>query len=415
MSERQRERTILFYTCPAHALAHIYTLIHPSVLFAMSQSFGLTPGQFLRYATIGSVLFGVGALPAGWLSDRVGEKSLLVAFFFLTAAGGVVLGLAGGVVGLATGFALVGAGASIFHPVGNALISKGIRVPGRAMGINGLWGSLGTALAPILAYQIAAWSDWRWVYLLLAVPTTILGVALLRTPMPLAARSRPESADDNEQDTPRRSTAAQEAASQVGVSPPNGWFWVVITLLGATSLGGLYFFLITTMLPSHFEGHIQFSSQTQSWAASYGVGVCYALGGVGQVVAGNLMQRVDGRGLYLFIVAGAAPLIFWVSQSEDVPLVVGTAIMATFLFAAQPVENVLLARYSPARYRGLIFGSKFILAFGMGGGLGTWLSGFITDTHGTAAVFVVASGCTAAAALILIGLLVPRRRASLSG
>lgn len=399
--ERSRERAILFFTCTAHALAHIYTLIHPSVLLAMAASFALNQEEFLRYATIGSVLFGVGALPAGWLSDRLGEKTLLVAFFFLTAAGGSVLGAADSHRALAIGFALLGTGASIFHPVGNAMISKGIRVPGKAMGINGLWGSLGTALAPILAYQIAAWSDWRWIYLSLAVPTVLLGISLMRTAIPITTRpsTAPDKMEHGSQPAP---------APPTGSSPPSNWFWIITLLLGATSLGGFYFFLVTTILPSHFEAHIHFSADTQSRAAAYGIGVCYAVGGAGQVIAGNLMQRYEGRGLYAAVLACAAPLIFWVGSSEDVTLLGATAFMATFIFAAQPVENVLLARYSPARYRGLIFGSKFILAFGLGG-LGTWVAGLITEEYSTRAVFTVASAVTAGSALlILLALVLPR-------
>ena len=87
------------------------------------------------------------------MSDRYGEKPLLVAFSILSAAGGIVAGFAGEVWHLTLAFVLIGLGTSIYHPVGLALISKGVRRSARAMGINGLFGSLGTALSPLAARQ----------------------------------------------------------------------------------------------------------------------------------------------------------------------------------------------------------------------------------------------------------------------
>ena len=69
----------------------------------MQETFGLSLDEFTAYATVSTVLFGVGALPAGWLGDRLGEKQMLVGFFFLTAFGGVCLGLAQEVWSLAIG------------------------------------------------------------------------------------------------------------------------------------------------------------------------------------------------------------------------------------------------------------------------------------------------------------------------
>jgi hypothetical protein len=79
--------------------------------------------------------------------------------------------------------------------------------------------------------------------------------------------------------------------------------------------------------------------------------------------------------------------------------------MSVLLFASQPIENVLLSRFSPARGRSTLFGLKFTLAFGVGG-LGTGLSGWVEGRSGTGAVFTVAAlfitgACVLAAAAFL--------------
>ena len=56
---------------------------------------------------------------------------------------------------------VIGVGCSAYHPSGLALISKGIRVRGRAMGINGLWGNFGIASAPLMAGMLNYLSGWQ--------------------------------------------------------------------------------------------------------------------------------------------------------------------------------------------------------------------------------------------------------------
>ena len=119
------ERALLFFTCGAHALTHLYMLLFTAVLKEMAADFGMDVATFTKYAMISTVLFGLGAVPAGWLGDRWGEKRLLIAFFVLTGTGGLLIGVAQGGKVLAAGMALMGAGTSIFHPVGNSLLAKG--------------------------------------------------------------------------------------------------------------------------------------------------------------------------------------------------------------------------------------------------------------------------------------------------
>ena len=42
----------------------------------------------------------------------------------------------------------------------------------------------------------------------------------------------------------------------------------------------------------------------------------------------------------------------------------GAIVSAVLSSAAGPVENILIARYTPSRYHGLGFGAKFVVAFG---------------------------------------------------
>ena len=61
---------------------------------------------------------------------------MLVIFFFGCALGGILIGIAESTWALSLGAVVLGLATSIFHPVGNALITKGIQYRGKALGIN---------------------------------------------------------------------------------------------------------------------------------------------------------------------------------------------------------------------------------------------------------------------------------------
>ena len=363
MSSNNRvERNILFFTCIAHAMTHVYIHLFTAIQPEIRRSFeGMSPEDLTSLASISLLVFGAGAIPAGWLSDRYGEKPLLVAFFILSAVGGVVTGFASQTWHLAAGFALIGLGTSIYHPVGLALISKGIRLPARAMGINGLFGSLGTALSPLAALQLTQWTgEWRWAFIGLAIPMVVLAI-LLGTSDTGGKRS-------------------QDAAEGEGENNGGSIKTVVGFLLAAMLFGGIYYSLIITMLPQRIsEGAQKAPFLQQLVGEGYLPFLVFFVGGLGQILAGYWMEKREGRTLYILILLGSIPLIYLTGILDGMRLLIGASAMAFFMFAVQPVENTLLARYTAPGMRGRIYGLKFILTFGVGMGTGTALSGWIEE------------------------------------
>ncbi|MBI4605437.1 MAG: MFS transporter [Planctomycetes bacterium] len=373
------ERRILFFACAAHALTHVYIVIHQILQTEMRDAFGLDVEGFSAYTTICVSLFGWGAIPAGWLGDRLGEKRVLVAFFWLTAAGGAALGLVQGTAGLALGMALLGLGTSIYHPVGNAMIAKGISRPGRAMGTNGLWGSLGTAAGPLVA-GLAAVLSWRWAYLALTLPMLAFGLWLAASRITLPPAHQPAA---------------------IKKAPRGGLLVLLVLLLLAMTCGGFQFWMITHMLPTFLEERVGAGVLPPQLQKGGLMALIYAIGGVGQYAAGWLVHHRDGRGLYVAVFCIAAPLVYAAGRLEGAALVAAACLMSLFVFAAQPIENVLLSRYAPPAWKGALFGLKFALAFGVGG-FGTRLSGAVTARYGVSEIFTAASTFTAAALVLAL-------------
>jgi hypothetical protein len=53
-----------------------------------------------------------------------------------------------------------------------------------------------------------------------------------------------------------------------------------------------------------------------------------------------------------------------VGRTRDFGALAGAIVSAVLSSAAGPVENILIARYTPSRYHGLGFGAKFVVALG---------------------------------------------------
>ena len=88
---------------------------------------------------------------------------------------------------LALGLAAIGLFAAIYHPIGTAmLVDAAGDKPGRAIGVNGVFGNVGVALAPVVTAFLAHQAGWRAAFLLPGVACVRLGLLWLRVPSPEA-------------------------------------------------------------------------------------------------------------------------------------------------------------------------------------------------------------------------------------
>ena len=158
-------RQLLFLNL-AHAYDHFFLLIFPTAVLALAPAWGMSYGEALAFGTAAFVAFGLGTLPVGWLGDRWSRTRLMTIFFVGLGGSAILIGLASGPVSLVIGLALLGLFASIYHPVGTALVVQSAGGSGRALGINGVFGNLGVAGAGLITGATAAWLGWRAAFIL---------------------------------------------------------------------------------------------------------------------------------------------------------------------------------------------------------------------------------------------------------
>ena len=107
------DRPTILYLNLGHTFAHLFMLIFPTAVLALEGSWGLGYAELLPLGFAGYLLFGLGALPAGWLGDRWNSGWMMAAFFVGTGASSILTGLATGPLARARGLTQIGGFASI--------------------------------------------------------------------------------------------------------------------------------------------------------------------------------------------------------------------------------------------------------------------------------------------------------------
>lgn len=121
--DRRRGLT-LATCCGAHAVQDGLTALLYVLLPVLAQAFGLTYAQIgvVRAASSSAMMFF--EIPSGILSERVGERILLVFGLLCSGAGFLALTLAGSYAGVIAALALAGGGAAFQHSLSSAIISE---------------------------------------------------------------------------------------------------------------------------------------------------------------------------------------------------------------------------------------------------------------------------------------------------
>jgi MFS family permease len=330
-----------------HTFAHLLMLIFPTAVLAMEGSWGLGYAELLPLGFAGYLLFGIGSLPAGWLADRWSSAWLMTLFFLGSGLACIATGLATGPWSLALGLTLIGLFASIYHPVAIAWLVGASDRPGRALGFNGVFGVIGTGGAALIAGALADLIGWRAAFLVPGAICVAVGVPFalgaLRGGHRMARRSY------------RPSQARPDAAE--------AWRGLFL-MLGVILFTGVIYQMATVGMPKIFQARLGDTIGTSALAAGTLVSIVFGVGALGQLAGGYLADRYDERLLYPLSYGLQCGLFLLAALTLSPLLVLVMAVAMTVQTGTGPIENCLLARYTPAAWRATVYGLKFVLALG---------------------------------------------------
>ena len=331
----------------AHAYAHLFVLLFATVVLVLEHDWAMRYDTLFALSIPMTVLFGAGALPAGWLADRWSETGMLSVYFLGLGAATVLTGLADGPWQLAAGLALMGLFASIYHPVAIPWLVKHAPNRGRALGVNGVFGSAGTAAAALCAGALASWWSWRVAFIAPGAVCLATGVVFV-----IACRS---------------GWFAHETAlpRDEAVAPARDVRRVFIVLAVTVLCSGMIYQVTSFALPKIFDDRLTGALGDSVLGIGGMVSVVYLASALSQIAGGEMADRFRLRTVYMAFNFLQVPMLAVAFLLVSPALVAVSALMVSLNVAGQPAENALLARYAPSRWHGRVFGAKFMLTLGV--------------------------------------------------
>ncbi len=380
----------LVFSSLAHTYSHLFTLLYATVVLVLEREWGLGYDTLFALSIPMSVLFGAAALPAGWMGDKWSASGMMALFFFGVGLGSIATGLADTPLTICLGLAVIGLFGAIYHPVGIPWLVRNAVNRGRALGINGVFGSIGTAAAALVAGFLADLYGWRAAFILPGAICLITGFAFLW------ARQTDRLLDRGEDAVP---------------TPPPGKsdIWRVFWVMSATMLcTGLIFQATAFALPKIFDTRLSGFFNDSMLGIGGMVTIVYTASALSQIIGGELADRYALRSVYAVVQWLQIPVIVIAMMLIHPALVPVAALMVSLNVAGQAAENSLLAKYTPPQWRGRAFGAKFVLTLGVSS-LGVAVIPVIYRMTGTLDVLFVLLA-TAAAGAGIFALLLPRDR-----
>jgi MFS family permease len=448
----RNDRAITGLVMLAHSLVHTYELAFPVLIPIWLAAFDTTAALVGLSVTIGLSLFGIGSLPAGVLADRRGSKPLIVACLVGMGASFLLLSVSPNLVVLTLALVLWGVAASVYHPAGLSLITKGVEERGNAFAYHGTAGNVGTAAGPLLTTVLlfALGGDWRVVVVVLAIPALVGAIVAVRIDVEESAALSATATDGgtpiddgdgsdggdggNDGDDGDSEQGSDEATSddndsrEIGddggdadseptsrgdpgvesladfLSTSKVLLASAFTLVFAVvMLSGLYYRGVLTFLPTLLSGFdairpIDLLGRTINPSRLIFTGLL-AVGVAGQFVGGKLTDRMPLElGLCVGYVALALVALGYVPAANAglLSLLALSAVLGFFLFFVQPFYQATVADYTPPEARGLSYGYTYLGVFGVGA-LGASVAGGVLTFFSQFVLFVVLAAFALAA------------------
>ena len=385
-------RLALGFSCLGHLFSHLFAPIFFVVALTLEGDWGLSYGDVVSLVVAGTMLFGIAAPLAGWLGDRWSFTAMVGVFFLGTGGAMMLTGLAQTPTQIMLALAATGVFASIYHPVGIAWLVRSAKARGLALGINGVFGGVGPAVAAFSAGVLTDLISWRAAFIVPGALVMLTGVVFWI----MVARGRiVETRVDRRPEPPASRQDTRRAFAMLAVS-------LLCT--------GLIYQATQAGLPKVFSVGLGGAAEDGGvLGISTLVAMVYLLAGGLQVVAGHLADHYPLKHVYTVCFILQMPFLVLAGLAGGPLLVLAAAVMVSFNVGALPAENSLVARYAPSNWRALAFGLKFILAFGVSG-LGVKLEGAVFDATGGFLWLFVILACIAAVGTAATLLLPAERR-----
>lgn len=375
-SSLNRPGRVIGFVNAAHFIDHYAMLIFAAAVIIMGPALGMAYADLLPYATPGFIAFGAGALLTGWLGDRWSRRHMMLIFYVGIGLSMISVGFVQTPWQLGAALFAIGLFASIYHPVGTAMLVSYADRLGRDMGLNGVFGNLGVASSALVTGVVGQYLGWRYAFIVPGVITIGIGIVFA---MLVAHEDR---------------RGSKQAAAQARVARDQMWRVVLALLLVVIAISTT-FNAITVALPKLFAERLAGLTQSPALLGVIAAGV-YVFGAMTQYTIGRLLDRHTLKAVALPLSLVLAPLLYLAADARDWALIVASIGIVMGAFGQVTVNDAMVGKYTAEEWRSRAYAVRYFVGFTAAGasvGLVAWLyerGGFATMLQAFAALALVA-------------------------
>ena len=369
----------------SHFLDHFIMLVFAKAAYDAGRYFGMSYEEIIVYGVAGFVLFGGMAPVAAQLADRYSRSLMMVVYHFGIGIAAVLAGLSQSVWHLGAAIGLIGVFAAIYHPVGIAMLIKSNRSIGFRLGINGVFGNMGVAAAPLIIGLLLTFGDWRLCFIASGLFCIAYGVVFITALVDEAA-------------------PAGKAKSKMATGFAPGWKLALGSMLLSTASGGFIFGAMTFVVPRYFEISLPNISTSVAMTGLL-ASIVYAAASFSQIGVGWLIDRVAPKWVLFSIGVGQVIFVALAARFTDYALFFAMLVAMCFVFGQIPITDTILSRYVPDDWRARVLSVKFMVNLTIGATVLPICGTILQSGYEMAALFSVMSAL--AVFVVIAGALLP--------
>ncbi|PDT79473.1 MFS transporter [Bradyrhizobium sp. C9] len=391
------------------------------VLGSIRQTFGLSTAETGLLSSMSFLGMFAGAASAGLLADRFGRARVFQVSMIFWGLGSLCCGLSTTATALGASRLLLGFGMGMEFPVAQSMVSE--IMPARNRGryiafLEGFW-PLGFIASGLLTYFVLQVADWRWVFILQAIPAVFVLVVrryVPESPRWLASHGYSERAEATVRDIESRvrdRLGSKELPPVVRqATAPTSEVTGLRTLFSGiyarrtTMLWTLWFFALLGFygLTTWLGALLQAKGFPITKSVFYTILISLA-GIPGFLVSAWLVESWGRKAtLVMNLLCGAIACHFYGSAADQTQLIIAGLCMQFFLFGMWSALYAYTPELYPTHVRAT--GTGFASAVGRIGSLiGPYVIGVILPAAGQSGVFALGAGAfvVAALAVLLLG------------
>ncbi len=337
------------YAALGHLLMHMFAAFYFVIVLAIEDDWKLSYDELLNLWFLGSLLVGLGALPAGWISDRWSRSGMIAIMFIGLGISSLLCGLSGNKVSLFISLSLLGLFCAIYHPAGISWVVNTSKETGKALGFNNIFGGVGIGLGAFFAGVLIEQFNWQAAFMLPGLISLVVGLSLTYH-LKSGKISLKNISSEQFRDNPEKNQMLKIA---------------IIMLLSITCLSFVYQ-ILQTSLPKAIDIRLTDSLDLSTSDIGYIVAAIYIVSGLMNYVGGILTDRYSEKLIYSIGIVGQGLLLLLIVSLSNYWLIAISLAIVAFNSSILPAENLLLAKFSPEKYQSLVYGIKFIVSFTVG-------------------------------------------------